>query len=293
MPRYLPFNKIAVLAVVFAFIGCEQTDLTYFRPHTFMKVRVGLVGVDTTLVAGKVSASAKTSTIALARLILKFTSNANDTISDTITTHTIPWINPSTDSLQVITKDYPLLPYRWWKVVGMTWDVNDSLINKDSTVTPVLHEGDTVNVYLNLSSRYNIFQIKIMSIPDSVTSISSGKSVPLCLNRFVFKIDSLSKVDTSTPGCFTAPLAFEYDYVTTKTHTFELLAYGPFAGWDLTKPLYDGSTTFTVVSGKDTTTDLILNWVGPVGTSTESIFVKIGKVNKITVNGVIPVIVLP
>lgn len=279
------------MAVVFAFIGCEQTDLTYFRPHTFMKVRVGLVSVDTTVVTRKVSSSAKTSAITLARLILRFTSSANDTISDTITTHTIPWINPSTDSIQLISKDYPLLPYRKWKVVGMTWDINDSLINKDSADTPMLHEGDSVYVNLNLSSRYNIFQIKILSIPDSVTSISSGKSVPLCLNRFVFKIDSLSKVDTSTPGCFTAPLGFEYDYVTTKTHTFELLAYGPFAGWDLTKPLYDGSTTFTVVSGRDTTAYLVMNWVGPAGMSTESISVKIGKVNKITVNGVIPIVV--
>ena len=167
MPRYLPFNKIAALAVVFVFVGCEQTDLTYFRPHTFMKVRVGLVGVDTTLVAKKVSASEKTSAIALARLILKFTSSANDTVSDTITTHTIPWINPSTDSLQIISKDYPLLPKRKWKVVGMTWDVNDSLINKDSTETPELHEGDSVNIYLNLSlplQRFPVY-LKILSIP--------------------------------------------------------------------------------------------------------------------------------
>lgn len=77
------------------------------------------------------------------------------------------------------------------------------------------------------------------------------------------------------------------------SHLVEMRAYGPLGTWNVANPLYSGSKYINTVSGTSTTTvSLTLQWVGP-SSGTGSITATLGKVGKITVNGVLPGTNLP
>src|SRR6185295_14140280 len=118
----------------------------------------------------------------------------------------------------------------------------------------------------------------------------------LHLNHLVLKVDGVIKVDSfATPGPYFTPLAtsiLSYDYVTVGSHVIQLLAYGPMYAWNVSNPLFSGSTTINVATGVDNTTPLTLAWVGPT-TGTGSLSAAIGKVGKVTVTGTLPGTIIP
>jgi len=109
-------------------------------------------------------------------------------------------------------------------------------------------------------------------------------------------IDNVVKVDsTASPGPYFTPLAtasLSYDYVKTGSHVIRLTAYGPLYSWDVANPLFSGTTTINVGAGVDSTVPLTLLWVGPT-TGTGHINATIGKIGKVTVNGLLPGTNLP
>jgi photosystem II stability/assembly factor-like uncharacterized protein len=75
-------------------------------------------------------------------------------------------------------------------------------------------------------------------------------------------------------------------------HLVEMRAYGPMGTWNVANPLYSGSKYINTLSGASPTVSLALQWVGP-STGTGGLTATVGKVGKITVNGVLPGTTLP
>ena len=284
---YLKLKRIAKVAVIFSGLflaGClfDQGDNTPSENGAaVIGMRVGLDPVNIVL--------SKTSTISLGKLIIVFTSNGHDTLRDTITSSTIPALNTSSTSPQVISKYYSLKPLRIWKAVVSVKDSRDSLIHKDSTTTPVLHVQDTAAVSLNLSSKFSMYQARYLTLPDSIGSPSAGTvKVKLNLNRLVLKIDDVIVCDsTATPGPYFASGSthiLSYDYVSAGSHSVQLLAYGPLNSWNTANPLYSGTSTINVTQGLDSTVAMTLNWVGPT-TGMGSLSVTIGKMGAVNLTG--------
>ncbi len=254
-----------------------------------VNLRVGLGKVGT---FAKAEAFRKTSAITLDKLILELTSNTGDTLRDTITTSSSPVsISAVSTSPQTITKDYiALKPLRAWKVVAITLDVLDSVIQKDSAVSPVLYADDTADVVLNLDSRFSMYNARFLGIPDSISSTVPGTfKQMLILNRLVLKVDGSILVDSTEPGGFT-PLdtaVLSYDYVPVGSHSITLEAWGRIKVSTPDAMLFTGTKTINVGAGSDSATALTLSWVGPT-TGTGQISATLNRVGKVTVNGALP-----
>jgi photosystem II stability/assembly factor-like uncharacterized protein len=171
---------------------------------------------------GSVSALGKSSIITLNKLVVVISSNANDTIRDTITASTSPALNPVSTTGQNISKSYTLKALRTWKILAISRDTRDSVIHRDSATVPALYAGYTASVNLNLASRYSMYEARFLSLPDSIES--STPAMPkqkLNINRLVLKVDGVIVRDsTATPGPYFAPSTIHtlaYDYVSIGT----------------------------------------------------------------------------
>ncbi len=289
------FKKAAVsgllLICLAGFTGCDSAVNTQYdhpgssSPASHLKLTVGVA---------RVGSLAKTSTISLKRLVIVLISDAKDTLVDTVTTATSPALNTSATGDQNIFRDYALTPLRLWKVIALTQDMKDSVIHADSASTPLLYAGDTSNVSLNLGSRFSMYDVKFLNIPDSIGSATGTAKQALHINRIVLKVDGKIVVDSSkTYFIPNSTVDLKYDYVTVnQVHTIELQAYGIVNSITPASQLFDGSTTFTATSGLDASIPLTLNWVGPT-TGKASLSVLIGKVGQITVNATATGVLIP
>lgn len=299
-------NRAAIAAALtagMAFFGCAKSNsLTNSSPGDSpvvmnLKVGIGKVGILAKPAGMQGGALSKTSSISLAKLIFELTSNTGDTLRDTLTTSSSPVsINAVSTSPQTIVKDYSgLKPLRSWKLVATTRDVNDSIIQKDSVVSPILYAGDTVDISLNLNSRYSMYDAKFLAIPDSISSSVPGTvKQELIINRLVFKIDGVAQADSTQGGGFT-PLdtaILSYDYVTVGSHNVTLEAWGRINPLHADSLLFTGTQNINAGTGLDSGVAFNLGWVGPT-TGTGHISATIGKVGKITVNGALPGTVIP
>ena len=295
--KALNLKQIAALTLTVVglnLVGCMESSNSPAAPSTSsnaaaLHIRVGVDPVHNVL--------AKTTTISLSKLIVVLTSSALDTIRDTITTSTSPALSATSTTAQTVAKNYTLKPLRTWKVVATTKDSKDSVIHRDSATTPTLNVADTANISLSLSSRFSMYEAQFLSIPDSISSSTSGTTKQvLHLNRLVLIVDGVTKVDsTVAPGPYFTALAtavLSYDYVTVGSHTIQLLAYGPMYSWNVANPLYSGSVVINSTAGVDATQPLTLSWVGPT-TGTGSLSATVGKVGKVTVTGTLPGTVIP
>jgi photosystem II stability/assembly factor-like uncharacterized protein len=223
---------------------------------------------------------AKSSVISLNRVVIVFTSSANDTIRDTLTASTTPALSATATASQTLEKFYSLKTSRAWKAVVSVRDFRDSLTHRDSATTGTLRFGDTANISLTLTPRFVMYRARFLDIPDSVGSATPGSiKQKLQLNRLVFKIDGVTVRDSSaSPGYFAAGThALDYDYVTSGSHTIQMLAYGPMGTWDVTNPLYSGSKTVNIsAGGNDTTVTPAVGWQGPT-TGVQGVTVTLGR----------------
>jgi hypothetical protein len=249
------------------------------RAAAFVTVNLGVIGVDTLSLA---KSGARPTFVPLKNLIVTFSSEG-DTIRDTLDANSTPRLNVTETVPQTITKRYRLFIDRIWKVRAVTRDQNDSIIHVDSLALPSFEDGDTLRIALNMESRFSKYELSLPSLPDSVVD-ENGVKKSLCIQRLVLKIDGVIVLDTSVaPGCFAAPLALVYDYVPLGTRNIELEAFGALDGIPATSPLFSGNTSLVATSEGGTSTTLVMNWSGE-GSSTASISVTIGKVNKLTLN---------
>jgi hypothetical protein len=236
----------------------------------------------TTVVLGKVGALAKSSSIALSKLIILGVSAAAppDTIRDTSSV--------SGNSQVTVTRVFTLKPLRNWTLAAKTLDSRDSVVHQGSTASFYVKPADTAVVSLNLASRFAMYQANFNSLPDSIASSASGtgKDV-LKIKRVVMKLDGAIKADSSAPTQFSGgqSVSLFFDYVAISTHAVALEAYGDLNSYS--GLLYSGTTTFSVSAGTDDTKTVTLAWVGPT-TGSGRISVTLGKIGKVTVNGTLP-----
>ena len=273
----LVFSASALAATLF--IACGQVN--FFPEHrpraaAFVTVNLGVIGVDTLKLA---KTGISRGPEPLKNLIVTFTSDV-DTIVDTLDDHSKPAINIHSTSAQTVTKKYRLFTDREWKVRAVTRDVNDSIIHVDSLILPFFHDGDTLRVSLNMSSRYSTYDIGVPNLPDSVYD-ENGVKRALCVQRLVLKVDGVIVLDTSVaPGCFVAPLEMAYNYIPLGTRSIELLAYGELDGVAKDTPLFTGNTSLVATNEGGSSTTLTMAWSGPAN-GTASILVNIAKVIRV------------
>lgn len=270
--------------------GCFATESPSVPVHegeenVAVRLRMGL---------GSVNELNKVALIKMNKLVIVYTSNANDTIRDTITGSTSPALDSVSTTGQTVVKNRALKALRSWKIVVTSRDRLDSVIHRDSAVIPAMYAGDTAVVNLNLSSRFTMYEAKFLSLPDSIQSATPGQPKQvLCINRLVLKVDGATVRDSVASPCFTklATHTLAHDYVRVGNRSIELLAYGPMNSWNVALPLFSGSTTVNAGAGVDLTVNLNLDWVGPT-TGTGRINVQLGRVGKVLVNGTLPGTVL-
>jgi hypothetical protein len=282
------FKKLTLVGIIAAgvgsLMGCfpSQTDPSGNAGSTTIGMRVAVPKMATV--------TAKTSVISLNKLLITLTSNAGDTIRDTITSSTFPALNTSVGTNQTVAKYYTLKSLRTWKLVAQTRDLKDSVIHKDSATTGVLLMGDTTIISLSMSSKYVMYQANFINIPDSLQSISSGQKVAVHIYELRMDIDSITRADT-THVYFTGSQNLYYDYVHLGPRLVELYMFGHLEG-GVDGLLFRGSVSITP-GGSDSTVTDTLEYVGPSGVNgTGFAVVTIGKVVRITINGITPIPVL-
>ena len=169
-----------------------------------------------------------------------------------------------------------------------------SVIHTGSTSSFFVKPADTASVTLNLTSRFAMYEANFNSLPDSISSSTSGTGKDkLNLNPVVLKVDGVIMADSLlASGYFAGNQSVKvfFDYIAPGSHTVTLEAYGVLNTYS--GVLYSGVSTFTAVAGVDDTKSLSLNWVGPT-TGTGKLTVTLGKVGKVTVNGALPGTVIP
>jgi photosystem II stability/assembly factor-like uncharacterized protein len=278
-------SAVLVLAAI-ALLGCWQTEPSsegYSGPVP-VKLSVSIGKVD-----GLQAGLGKSSAISLQKLILLFASSTQDTIRDTLTASTTPALSATATSSQNLSKVYALTALRSWKVIATVKDARDSIIHRDSVTTAVLQTVDTISIPMTLTTRF-VMYTATFNIPDSIVSVSgTGLKDILRINRLVLKVDGVTKVDSTKPSYFTANTisSITFDYVTTGSHSIQLLAYGPMHYWDSTQALYSGSTTMDVSAGRDTAVSFNLTWQGP-NTGVKGIAVTLSKAGSVTSSNALP-----
>ncbi len=239
--------------------------------------------VKSSVMLGKVGALGKGSAINLQKLIVTAVSSATpaDTVRDTATIS-------GNDAVTVL-RTLTLKPLRNWVISAKSLDTKDSVIHSGSTASFFVKPADTSGVTLNLTSRFSMYQANFNSLPDSISSSTSGTGKDkLKLNRVLLKVDGVIMSDSVLASGFYAGgqnVSVFFDYITPGTHTVTLEAFGVLNTY--TGILYSGASSFTVAAGIDDTKAVTLNWMGPT-TGTGKLTVVIGKVGKVIVNGTLP-----
>ena len=270
--------------------GASSTPAGYPSGKAVVDLRVGVGSVNSMLAKGAV--------ISLSKVVIMFTSSANDTVRDTLTSSTTPALSATSTAQQTLVKYYSLAITRSWKAYVTVRDANDVVTHQDSSLTTgILAAADTAHITVSLTPKFVMYRARFLTIPDSIGSVTAGTGKQkLQINRFLFKIDGVTVRDSSSsPGYFTAGAThvLDYDYVTPGPHTILMQAFGPMGTWDVANPLYSGSKAVDVsASGNDTTVTLTLSWVGPT-TGGGSLSVTVGKIRTLTADGTLPGNVVP
>jgi hypothetical protein len=239
--------------------------------------------VKSTIILGKVGALSKSSAINLSKLVLEAVSSATpaDTVRDTASVS-------GNDAVTVL-RTLTLKPLRNWVVSAKSLDAKDSIIHQGSSASFFVKPADTSAVSINLTSRFAMYQANFNTLPDSISSATSGTGKDkLNLNRLVLMVEGVIKSDSVLASTFFAGganVSLYFDYITPGSHTVTLEAYGALHTYS--GILYSGSSTFSVAAGNDDTRAVTLNWVGPT-TGTGKLTVTLGKVGKVIVNGALP-----
>ncbi len=215
---------------------------------------------------GKARALGKTSAISLSKGYLLISADGENDLLDSM--------DLSGSSQQNMNKIFSDIKVKLWKAVAWTVDQNDSIIHKDSTTFTIV-ENDTVDVNLNLSAKYSMFEARIFPISDSAKNAEVLVNGELVVDSTFGKSSSLD----------TVKMFFDYLPASPSPGTSVTIKMNIRGDWiDADTLLWTGEKTFDVISGSDLNETIVLNWVGPeVGGA--DISVVIGKVGTVVVDG--------
>ena len=248
----------------------------------------------------------KGSSIRIQNLIVTFTSNLGDIVSDTVTASSSGMATPSflADSVLV---DVRLRALRWWNVEIETRDQHDSIIHKGSAGPFASKGGQTMDLTIPLlNSRYLMYEARYSLPPficaagcadtntrqkiyfhkllleidgDTVRdSTSFSSAIPGAGSRFIFADTAKLKgafgklfFKPNGTGSDTATHVKAYEYVKTGVHIFRMSAYGYLEGDSVgrTRPrlLFQGTSTINVLQGGASEEEVVvLDWMGPGST---------------------------
>lgn len=185
----------------------------------------------------------------------------------------------SGNGTSIVSKDYSALASeKEWTITCNTIDQNGVIIHsgsKTATIIPV----QTVKVDIALNASYSMLVASFFPIADSC-------------NKCILKIDnSIIRDSLFTPAEVAVgdTVTLEYDYLSASSegvlHDFMMQVRGPM--WGVDTLLYEGDTSFSVVSGIDSDVELILYWVGPdtAPDGAATITVNLGSIGKTTIKG--------
>lgn len=230
-----------------------------------LKIRLGRLGVETNSNPGILT---KRSTIFVKKMIVTFTSNLNDTVTESLSSGS--WSGIGTDELldQSVNMSVNLRALRWWNIDIETRDQNDSVIHKGSAGPISSRGGQSVELTVPLlDSRFVMYQAQYR-LPKEIWASNVGEKdrfyQKIYFHRLVLEMDSVIMRDsTSFDGAHTVPgtrfifadtsklknslgkLFFRphvaggadtathiqaYDYVPVGNHVFRISAYGYLEG---------------------------------------------------------------
>lgn len=163
-----------------------------------------------------------------------------------------------------------------WTLTVESRDGNGEVIHSGDT-TFAIPPLDTAEVELRLSAQYSMLKANYRPIRDSVTRcelVVDGEAVA----DSSFAKQSLVRENVQ--------LAFDYLQASPMgaSNDIVLNVYGVL--WGIDTLLYTGDTTIAVVSGQDTTYDVVLDYVGPDTLhGAANMVVTLGAVGTTTING--------
>lgn len=237
----------------------------------------------------KASADDDHSTISLKSMTLRFSSNLNDTLYDTITAAFGVGVGSGETGGRVVVANAELPPLRWWNIEIKTFDTNDSIIHYGN-VGPIASKGGQV-VDLNvpvINSRFSVYEARY-ALPSEIfpANVPDSQRVyqKIFFSRLLLEIDGQVVRDSSSfspsiPGVgtrfitagaalrgaedalfFKPNLAFPdtvthiqaYKYVRTGPRVFKVSAFGYLEG-DSVRPggerlLYSGERNISITPG--------------------------------------------
>ncbi|MGL1904003.1 MAG: hypothetical protein OCC49_17830 [Fibrobacterales bacterium] len=276
-------KKLTLLFALLLIIGCDS------NPSSPMVVSEntsddGVANV--TIMLSKVGAfmkrqSAKqdmVSEIQLEKLFITLRSDSNDLILDTI--------NISGNDQIIVTKAYAgLASDQQWSVTAMTKDSLGVIIHSDAMRFNVA-QGDTVDVRLDMQANYSMLRASFSPIKDSVTRLEVVIDSNAVVSKNILKQSNIGGAEY---------VSFDYVAVSSDTmysdnRTIQLNAYGEYN--DVEMLLYTGAISIEVISGIDSSYNIVLNWVGPEDTTaTIDMAVIVGRIGTIYIDGELETII--
>jgi hypothetical protein len=221
-----------------------------------------------TVNVGKVGMLGKIRNIELNKLYISLTTTGETTIYDTIP------LNGNSGATIIRTYSNLASLLKTWTLSAETRDVDGVTIHSGTTDF-IVPARSTIDVSLNLDSKYSMLKANFFPIRDSVT-------------RCELLVDGNKEDDSSfsKQALLGDTIRLSYNYLRTGVSTRVMLdVYGTMWGFDTL--LYTGDTLITPVPGINASYNVTLRWVGPAlpppGSATMN--VVLGAVGTTIING--------
>jgi hypothetical protein len=271
-------------------------------------IRLGKIDAETSIPGdvGMLVKAAANEKMMLKHLVMRFTSNLNDTVWDTVASLDGPGLGSGQSADRAVLVDVKLAPLRWWNIEIKTHDQNDSIIHYGKVGPFASKGGQTVSLNIPmLNSRFSLYEARY-ALPSRIypAGVPEAERVyqKVFFSRLVLEIDSQIVRDTSSfsPAIVGAGSRFitagtslkgaqgkfffkptgllpdtithtqSYNYVRTGPRVFTVSAYGYLEGDTVGRAprlLFKGSRSITVTPGATTPVAPVDPvWKGP-GTS--------------------------
>jgi hypothetical protein len=214
---------------------------------------------------------AKGSALSLRKMVVTLTSSVptDAIIRDTILAGE-SGLMASSGIDMMVSKNFIVKPLRHWTVNVQTFDVQDSIVHKDSVIAKNLLAGETRSITLNIPARYDGYSVKL-ALPDSIGTTLGSFRHRIGFTRIRITVDGAVVRDTTKLAGYFAPSILhtvDYDYVRRASHTWKVEVFGDIDGW-FDKPLFSGSILISepLKSGESGEPSFYLAWMGPGSSS--------------------------
>lgn len=244
--RFLPLAAVALLGIA----SCN-TDTTNPNPNAAAAEGTGELVLRTDLVP--IGVLARSATMTPTRLVVELIGSGGYLVEDTVNLAGAQGSSSGDTYPHVFGKTYTLPGNRRWSVFARVYDQQGNLIYRGSTGFE-LDAGKSTMVGLQLNPLYSTLRLKFPVI-DSI-------------NRISLVVDGRDWGDSSfqRQSRVGDTIRMEHDYLDASpggvSHSISIRVRG--SVWRVDTLLYSKDTTLEVISGRNLSGGIKLNWVGPV-----------------------------